>query len=95
MTLPSACGRLVRQGVSSHYRKDAAQITLRKGLPISTPEQTFLDLAGIGVGLVDLVVVADGLIKAGHTSPALLIEAASQWRRSRLQARPQGRIFGT
>jgi len=69
VTLPSACGRLVRQGVSSHHRKDTAQITLRKGLRISTPEQTFLDLAGIGVGLVDLVVVADGLIKAGHTSP--------------------------
>ena len=78
VTLPSACGRLVRQGVSSHYRQDAAQITLRKGLPISTPEQTFLDLAGIGVGLVDLVVVADGLIKAGHISPDLLIEAAAQ-----------------
>jgi hypothetical protein len=38
-----------------------AQTTLCKGLPISTPEQTFLDLAGIGVGLVHLVVVADGM----------------------------------
>jgi AbiEi antitoxin C-terminal domain len=72
VTLPSACGRLVRQGVRSHYRKHPAQTTLRKGLPISTPEQTFLDLAAIGVGLVDLVVVADSLIKAGHTSSELL-----------------------
>ena len=79
VTLPSARGRLVRQGVSSHYRKDPAQITLRKGLPISTPEQTFLDLAAAGVGLVDLVVVADGLIKAGHASPQQLIEASAQW----------------
>jgi hypothetical protein len=78
VTLPSACGRLVRQGVRSHYRKHPAQTTLRKGLPISTPEQTFLDLAAIGVGLVDLVVVADGLIKAGHTSSELLIAAAGQ-----------------
>ena len=70
VTLPSACGRLVRQGVRSHYRKHPAQTTLRKGVPISTPEQTFLDLAAVGVGLVDLVVVADGLIKAGHTSPS-------------------------
>jgi hypothetical protein len=54
--------------------------TLRRGLPISTPEQTFLDLAGIGVGLVDLVVVADGMIKEGHTSPERLSEAAEQWR---------------
>lgn len=79
VTLPSANGRLVRQGVCSHYRKDPAQTTLRKGLPISTPEQTFLDLAAIGVGLVDLVVVADGLIKGGHTSPERLVDAAAQW----------------
>ena len=78
VTLPSAFGRLVRQGVSSHYRNESAQTTLRKGLPISTPEQTFLDLAAIGVGLVDLVVVADGLIKTGHTSSELLIAAAGQ-----------------
>jgi hypothetical protein len=38
-----------------------------------------LDLAGIGVGLVDLVIVADGMIKERHTSPARLIEAAAQW----------------
>jgi len=79
VTLPSACGRLVRQGVRSHYRKDPTQTTLRRGLPISTPEQTFLDLAAGGVGLVDMVVVADGLIKAGHASPQRLIEAADQW----------------
>jgi len=52
VTLPSACGRLVRQGVRSHYRTHPAQTTLRKGLPISTPEQTLLDLAAVGVGLV-------------------------------------------
>jgi hypothetical protein len=79
VTLPSACGRQVRQGVRSHYRRQPAQTTLRKGLPISTPEQTFLDLAAVGVPLVDLVVVADGVIKAGHTSTKRLIEAAAEW----------------
>ncbi|HET9778144.1 MAG TPA: hypothetical protein VFP81_02540 [Propionibacteriaceae bacterium] len=71
VTLPSACERLVRQGVRSHYRKQPAQTTLRKGVIISTPEQTFLDLAAVGVGLVDLVVVADGLISRPYfTIPA-------------------------
>jgi hypothetical protein len=79
VTLPSACGRLVRQGVGSHYRRHPAQTTRRKGVPVSTPAQTFLDLAAVGVGLVDLVVVADGLIKAGHTSPEELSEAAAHW----------------
>jgi hypothetical protein len=89
VTLPSANGRLVRQGVSSHYSKHPAQITRRKGLSISTPEQTFLDLAAVGNGLVDLVVVADGLIKLGRTSPQQLAEAAEQWngRRCRIARR--------
>jgi hypothetical protein len=79
VTLPSANGRLVRQGVRSHYRKDPARTALRRGLPISTPEQTFLDLGAVGVGLVDLVVVADGMIKAGHISAGRLIDAAGEW----------------
>jgi hypothetical protein len=62
VTLPSARGRQVRQGIRSHYRKDQARTTLRNGLPVSTPEQTYLDLAAVGVGLVDLVVVADGMV---------------------------------
>ena len=79
VTLPSACGRLVRQGVRSHYRKHPAQTTIRKGVRISTPEQTFLDLAAVGVGLVDLTVVADGFVKAGHTSPERLSDATAHW----------------
>jgi hypothetical protein len=33
----------------------------------------------MGIGLVDLVVVADGMIKAGHTSPEQFVDAAAQW----------------
>jgi hypothetical protein len=35
-------------------------------------------LLGSAVGLVDLVVVADGMIKAGHTSQERLVEAAGE-----------------
>ena len=94
VTLPSPSGRLVRQGVHSHYRKHPAQTTLRKGVLISTPEQTFLDLAAVGVGLVDLVVVADGLIKAGHTSiPAN--RDSCEVGRSGMQVGAQSRSLGT
>jgi|GEM_PF-5888041 len=79
VTLPSARGRQVREGVRSHYRRQPAQTTLHKGLPISTPEQTLLDLAAVGVPLMDLVVVAEGMIKAGHTSLERLIEVAAEW----------------
>jgi hypothetical protein len=77
----SPCRRRVdvRYARESARTAQPAQTTLRKGLPISTPEQTLLDLAVIGVGLVDLVVVADCMIKAGHTSPERLVEAAGEW----------------
>ena len=77
--LPSASGRQIRTGLRSHYGNAPVKTTLRKGLPISTPEQTFLDLAAAGLSLVDLVVAADGMIKAGHTKPERLIAAAEQW----------------
>ena len=77
---PSARGRQVRQGVRTHYGNAPARTTLRRGLPVSTPEQTFLDLAAGGMTLVDLVVVADGMIKAGHTTPERLLAAATEWR---------------
>jgi hypothetical protein len=76
---PSARGRQVRHGVRTHYGNGPTQITLRKGLPISTPEQTFLDLAAAGLKLVDLVVAADGMIKAEHTTPERLVGAAAEW----------------
>ncbi len=78
VTLPSVNGRLVRAGIKSHYGGPRAATTL-KGLPISTPEQTFLDLASVGVELVDLVIVADGLIKQERTTTAQLMAAAGSW----------------
>lgn len=50
-----------------------------KGLPVSTPEQTFLELAAAGLSLVDLVIVADGMIRAEHTAPGRLADAAAGW----------------
>jgi hypothetical protein len=76
---PSAQGRQIRQGVKTHYGNGPAQTTLLKGIPISTPEQTFLDLAAAGLNLVDLVVTADGMIQASHTTPERLIDAAADW----------------
>lgn len=69
ITTPSGNGRLVRRGIKSHYYESyRPRTTSLKGLPVSTPEQTFLDLASSGMPLVDLVVVADGLLKREHTT---------------------------
>ena len=72
LTLPSARNRLVRRGLRSHYGGPTGG-TVRQGIPVSTPEQTFVELAGTGLGLVDLVVVGDALVAAGHTTTGKLL----------------------
>jgi len=54
-------------------------VTRFRNLPVTTPEQTFLDLA-TGLDLVALVVLGDSLIRAGRTSSAVLRDAATAWR---------------
>lgn len=80
ITTPTGDGRLVRRGIKSHYYETyRPHTTSLRGLPLSTPEQTFLDLASSGMALVDLVVVADGLLKRKHTSTEALKAAAESW----------------
>jgi hypothetical protein len=77
--LSSPNGRLVREGLKCHYGKGRPQVTRLEGMLISTPEQAFLDLASVGVGLVDLVVAAESLIKVRRTTPGALVEAAARY----------------
>ena len=80
LTTPSAEGRIVRKGIKSHYYDSHLPMTtMRSGLPVSTPEQVLLDLATVGMPLVDLVVVLDGMLKAEHTTPEALVKAAESW----------------
>jgi hypothetical protein len=79
VSLPSDHRRQVRKGVRSHCGNAPSRTAWRRGVPVSTPEQTFLDLAADGLTLVDLVVAADGMIKAKHTTPERLVEAADTW----------------
>jgi hypothetical protein len=79
ITVPEHGERLRRQGVKSHLGQAAARRTLRTGIPLSTPEQTFIDLAAIGVNLVDLVVLGDAMLKAELTTIPTLIGAIEAW----------------
>jgi hypothetical protein len=40
------------------------ETTIRDGVSISTPVQAFLELASVGVSLLDLVIAGDSLVKA-------------------------------
>jgi hypothetical protein len=79
ITVPEHGERLRRQGVKSHLGQAAARRTLRTVIPLSTPEQTFIDLAAIGVNLVDLVVLVDAMLKAELTTIPTLIGAIEAW----------------
>ena len=50
-----------------------------KGLPVTSPGRTFLDLAAT-LALVDLVVLGDSLVKATRTTPADLVTQARAYR---------------
>ncbi len=70
-TVPGKAGRTSRQGVKAHAAVEGTAVTSFRNLSITTPEQTFSDLA-TSLDLVALVVLGDSLVKSGRTSVAAL-----------------------
>ena len=68
--------RLVGEGLRAHRPTSRPVADLRRGLPVTSPERTFLDLAA-ELGLVDLVVLGDSLVHRRVTSPDAIRAAAS------------------
>jgi hypothetical protein len=66
-------------GIAGHRSASAAHVVKRFGLRISSPAQTFLDLAGV-IPLVELVVLGDSLVKAQRVTAQILVDAAKAWR---------------
>jgi hypothetical protein len=79
VSMASKEARCRRAGVAAHLGSSAAQTTICDGLPISTPLQAFLDLASLGVSLVDLVIAGDSLVKANDLDPAQFVAAAAAY----------------
>jgi len=75
---PRGTTRSKRQGVGSHQIAEGARVACVGGLPVSSPEQTFIDLA-TELSLVDLVVLGDSLVRKGATSTRQLVRAAQSW----------------
>lgn len=59
------------QGIVVHEYSALPQCLLHQGRPVTAPEQMFLQLAGM-LGLVDLVVVGDALVRCRLTTPEQL-----------------------
>ena len=61
-------------GIDSRTSTDPGRITTHRGLRITDPTRTFLDLAA-DLDLVDLVVLGDSLCRAGRLTPDQLVAA--------------------
>ncbi len=83
-TVPAGGVRLRRDGV--HVHAGDRDVRVLRGVPVTAPADTFLDLASV-LGLVDLVVLGDSLVGRGVVTPAELVAAASSTRRGARTAR--------
>jgi hypothetical protein len=79
VSMTSREARCRRAGVAAHLANPAAQTTIWDGVQVSTPVQAFLDLASVGVTLVDLVIAGDSLINANELDPKKFVAAAEAY----------------
>jgi very-short-patch-repair endonuclease len=91
ITVPAGMHRSRRQGVSAHEGDFRPAPVSFRGIALSSPAQTFIDLAEY-LNLVDLVVLGDSLVKACRVSVMDLVAATAAWsgrgvRRARRAAR--------
>lgn len=76
VTAPRGERRNRCRGVITHQPLEQAEcVTVRNGVRVSTPEQVFCELAAAGVGLVDLVVAGDAMLKAKRATQKALKRA--------------------
>ena len=61
-----------RDGIRNHVVAPTTPVVTLRGLRVSSPEQVFVELAEL-LGLVDLVVVGDALVRARRLTPEGLV----------------------
>ena len=79
LTMSDRSDRLRRQGLKSHFGQVGASRTQLDGIPISTPRQTFIDLAAYRLPLVDLVCIGDAMVRRELASVESIQDALDQW----------------
>jgi very-short-patch-repair endonuclease len=89
---PRGQSRCQRRGIRNHDVAKGAEVVTYLGVQVSSPTQTFLDLAE-AVDLVDLVVFGDSMVTAGRFTVDKLVDAADAWPgRGRRLARRAARL---
>ncbi|HET7304889.1 MAG TPA: hypothetical protein VFJ12_10125 [Segeticoccus sp.] len=72
-------GKSEQDGVVVHRHRRQPPLVRRRGIRVTSPARTFLDLAD-RLNLVDLVILGDSLVKRRQCTPEALREAARAWR---------------
>ncbi|TDD71691.1 hypothetical protein E1262_06055 [Jiangella aurantiaca] len=82
-----------RPGLEPHEGLGLDDVTVHRGLRVTTPERTWLDLS-LTLGDVELVVVGDAMVRRGLTTCDRLVESADVARRRRgiVRARSLARL---
>jgi hypothetical protein len=79
LSRPQPGSRTQRRGVGCHRLNSHAGVARFRGIRVSSPEQTFIDLACM-LSLVDLVVLGDSLVRAKRTTVDRLATVVRAWR---------------
>ena len=79
VSVPDGKPRSERQGIVAHRAGVDSDVRTRRGVRVSAPAQALLEMARDGVHLVDLVVAADSLVRAGALDLDTLHAAAARW----------------
>lgn len=83
-----------RPGFQPHHGYvDESEVVVHRGLPVTSPERTWLDLS-LPLGRTDLVAVGDAMVQAGLTTPERLVAAAhaARGRRKIVKTRDHARL---
>ncbi|MBD8061753.1 DUF559 domain-containing protein [Oceanitalea stevensii] len=80
VSVATAAERRAVEGITFHVDQGLVPEHHVRGVRVTSPEHTFIDLAR-RLSLVDLVVVGDGLVRNGHTTPEMLRTACLASRR--------------
>lgn len=83
ISVPDGRSRSERRGIAAHRAIGSPDLRDRQSVPVSSPAQSFCEVASSGSGLVDLVILGDSLVRAGVVTADVLIAAADEWTHQR------------
>jgi hypothetical protein len=76
---PGDATRSIRRGITAHRAHPDVAAVPHRGLLVTEPVALFAQMAEATPDLVELVVLGDSLVRAGCTTPDVLVKATRDW----------------